>query len=371
MKIPMVDLRAQYATIREEVDEAVSRVMEESAFILGAHVRDFEEEFAAWCGVRHAVGVNSGTAALHLALLAAGIGAGDEVITVPNTFVATVEAIAYTGARVVLVDVDPETLNMDVERLRHAVTAKTRAILPVHLYGNPADMEGILEVARSAGAVMLEDAAQAHGALHGDRRAGSMGRAGCFSFYPGKNLGAYGDGGAVVTDDREIADAVRMYANHGRSEKHAHHVVGWNERLDAIQAAVLRVKLRHIDAWNESRREMARLYDTLLEGVHGIVPVAPMKGTTPVYHLYVVRVERGSRDGLRRRLDEAGIASGIHYPVAIHRTPAFEHLGYREGDFPVAESASSKIVSLPIYPEIGEERVRAVVSEVRAWMESI
>jgi dTDP-4-amino-4,6-dideoxygalactose transaminase len=371
MKIPMVDLKAQYRTIREEVDAAIAQVMEETAFVLGRHVADFEERFAAWCDVRHAVGVNSGTAALHLALLAAGIGPGDEVITVPNTFIATAEAIAHTGARVVLVDVDPETLGMDVEKLRRAVTGKTRAIVPVHLYGSPADMEGICEVARSAGAVVVEDAAQAHGALYGDRKAGSIGEVGCFSFYPGKNLGAYGDGGAIVTDDEEIAERVRMYADHGRSKKHAHHVIGWNERLDAIQAAVLRVKLRYIDEWNAARRMMAGLYTALLEDVHGIVPVRPLKGTTPVYHLYVVRVETGSRDALREHLGRAGIASGIHYPVPVHRTPAFEHLGCPEGAFPVAESAMSKILSLPIYPEIGEEQVRSVVAAIREYMASL
>jgi dTDP-4-amino-4,6-dideoxygalactose transaminase len=371
MKIPMVDLKAQYRAIRADVDEAVRKTLEESAFILGKTVSEFEAAFAEYCHTLHAVGVNSGTAALHLALTAAGVGEGDEVITVPNTFIATAEAIAHTGARVVLVDVDPETLNMDVERLHKALTSRTRAIIPVHLYGNPADMEGICEVARSVGALVIEDAAQAHGALYGGRKVGSIGDIGCFSFYPGKNLGAYGDAGAVVTDDDGIARAVRMFSDHGRSEKHQHLVIGWNERLDAIQAAILGVKLRYIENWNASRRMMAELYTALLEDIPGIVPVRPLKETTPVYHLYVVRVEIGSREELRENLAEIGIATGIHYPVPLHRTPAFRFLGYREGEFPIAEAAMKKILSLPLYPEIGREEIQTVAGAIRAYVHSL
>ncbi len=371
MKIPMVDLRAQYQNIQEEINEAIMGVVEGAEFILGQRVADFEDAFAAYCDVGHAVGVNSGTAALHLALLSAGIGEGDEVITVPNTFVATAEAIASAGARVVLVDVDPGTLNMDVERLRESVTERTRAVIPVHLYGNMADMEGICEVARSSGLIVVEDAAQAHGALYGDRKAGSIGDIGCFSFYPGKNLGAYGDAGAIVTDSEEVAERARMFANHGRTKNDGHLVVGWNERLDGIQAAVLGVKLRYIDDWNASRRMMAGLYTTLLRDVHGIVPVSPLKGTVPVYHLYVVRVEIGSRDNLRSHLASRGIATGIHYPVPIHLTRAFQHLGYREGEFPVSEGVMKKIISLPLYPEISESQVRYIVGAVREYMASV
>jgi dTDP-4-amino-4,6-dideoxygalactose transaminase len=367
----MVDLKAQYGTIRKEIVSAVDKVMEDTAFILGDNVKKFEEAFADFCGSAYAVGMNSGTSALHLGLLSSGIGEGDEVITVPNTFIATAEAIAYTGAKVVFVDVDPGTMNMDVEKLRRAATEKTKAIIPVHLYGNPADMDGILQIAEEKGAVVIEDAAQAHGALYHDRKAGSIGEIGCFSFYPGKNLGACGDAGALVTDNEAVAARARMYSNHGRSEKFDHQVIGYTERLDGIQAVILSVKLKNIEMWNASRRMNAILYSLLLEDVPEIIPVEPLKGTTPVYHQYVIRVETGSRDDLRAFLSAKEIATGIHYPTPIHMTPAFRYLGYKQGDFPVSEDAASKILSLPIYPELKEDQVRFVIEAVKEYLVSL
>jgi dTDP-4-amino-4,6-dideoxygalactose transaminase len=367
MRIPLVDLKRQYETIRVDVLAALEEVMDAAAFVMGDPVAGFEKAFAGYCGTRHAVGVNSGTAALHLALLACGIGEGDEVITVPNTFIATASAIAYTDAKVVFVDVEPGTMNIDVDKLRRAVTGRTKAIVPVHLFGNPADMDGVMEVASREGVPVVEDAAQAHGALYRGRKVGSIGRAGCFSFYPGKNLGAYGDAGAIVTGDEKIASTVGMLRNHGRSEKFDHQVIGYNERLDAMQAAVLKVKLKHIDDWNESRRAVAGRYLSLLEDVHGIVPVEPLKETRPVYHLFAVRVEVGSRDELKSYLHARGVSAGIHYPMPLHLTPAFRHLGYARGDFPVSETATEKILSLPIFPEMTEEEIRYVADAVRMY----
>jgi dTDP-4-amino-4,6-dideoxygalactose transaminase len=355
--IPFLDLKAQYQSIRGDLDAAVLGVLESSQFILGDEVAAFEREFAAYCGVRHAVGLNSGTSALHLALLATGIGQGDEVITTPMTFVATVAAIVYAGATPVFVDIDPLTGNIDPDQIDRAVTARTKAILPVHLHGLMADMDPIVSLADAHGLVMIEDAAQAHGAEYKGRRAGSIGDLGCFSFYPGKNLGACGEGGAVVTNNARFAEAVRMLRDWGQASKYDHVMKGYNYRMEGIQGAVLGVKLRHIEAWTEARRRHADHYDALLSGP-GIGTPASMAGSRHVYHVYAVRLR--NRDAMQQRLARAGIATGIHYPVPVHLQPAYADLGHRPGDFPDAERFASETLSLPMFPELADEQIERV-----------
>jgi dTDP-4-amino-4,6-dideoxygalactose transaminase len=361
--IPLVDLKAQYRAIQAEIDAAVLGVLRSGQFVLGEGVAAFEAEFAAYCGAGHAVGVNSGTSALHLALLAAGIGPGDEVITVPFTFVATVGAIMYAGARPVLVDVDPVSFTIDVSRIEDAISRRTRAILPVHLYGQPADMDPILDIARRRGLVVIEDAAQAHGAAYKGRPVGGMGDLGCFSFYPGKNLGAYGEGGAVTTNSGAYARGVRLLRDFGAERKYYHLLRGYNYRLEALQAAILRVKLRHLEAWTEARREHAAGYDRLLRRA-GVPTPAAMPYARHVYHVYAIRTAR--RETLQPALADAGIQTGIHYPVPVHLQPAYADLGYRLGDFPHSERAAGEVLSLPMYPELESgaiERISAAVLE--------
>jgi dTDP-4-amino-4,6-dideoxygalactose transaminase len=359
--IPLVDLNAQYRSIKAEIDAAVGAVLENGRFILGPEVEAFEREFSAYCGSAHAVGVNSGTSALHLALLAAGVGEGDEVITAAFTFVATVAAIEYTGARAVLVDVDPSTLTIDPRRIESAITDKTKAIIPVHLYGHPADMDPIMDIARAHSLLVVEDAAQAHGAEYKHRRVGSIGDLGCFSFYPGKNLGAAGDGGAVTTDNDGYAQRLRMLHDWGAEEKYVHVVKGFNFRLDEIQAAILRVKLRRLEAWTELRRRHAHAYSSLFSG-SAVDPVGEAGDVRHVYHLYVVRTRE--RDRVRSELYAAGIQAGIHYPIPAHLQPAYENLGYRRGDFPVSERAADEVLSLPLYPELTSGAVERIARAV-------
>jgi dTDP-4-amino-4,6-dideoxygalactose transaminase len=347
--------------IKDEVAAAIARVLESSHFVLGDEVAAFEEEFAAYCEARHAVALNSGTSALHLALLAAGVRAGHEVITAPNTFIATCEAISYTGARPVFVDVDPATHLLDVMGLETAITPRTRAIIPVHLYGQPADLDPMLEVARRHGLAVVEDACQAHGARYKGRRVGALGLAGCFSFYPAKNLGAYGDGGALVTNDATVAETVRRLRDHGQSRRYYHDTIGYNYRLDALQAAILRVKLRYLDAWTAARRRHAARYTALLADTR-VVTLAEASYAQAVYHLYVVQVP--DRDALREELARAGIDTGIHYPVPCHLQRAYADLGHKPGDFPNAERAAASILSLPMYPELTEAQMSRVVSLV-------
>ncbi len=363
--LPFVDLAAQYAAIAPEVDEAISRVVRQTDFILGRDVEIFEEEFASFCGVRYAVGVDSGTSALELALRAYQIGPGHEVITVANTFIATALAISYTGATPVLVDADPQSYNLDVSLLERAITDRTRAIVPVHLYGQPADMEPILEIARRHGLVVIEDACQAHGARYRGRRVGSLGHAAAFSFYPGKNLGAYGDGGMVVANDERVADTLRMLRNYGQREKYHHLMQGFNRRLDTLQAAVLRVKLRYLDGWNESRRRHAARYGELLAGTEAVLPWAAPYGES-VYHLYVIRAR--NRDGLAAHLRRKGIATGIHYPVPIHRQPAYQGLGCGQGSFPVAEEHAGQVLSLPMYAELAPADLEWVAESAKEFI---
>jgi dTDP-4-amino-4,6-dideoxygalactose transaminase len=347
--IPFLDLKSQYASIKSEVDAAIQGVLDSCEFTLGTEVTAFEREFAAYCGSTHGVGVNSGTSALHLALLAAGVGPGDEVITVPFTFVASVAAIYYTGAKSVFVDIDPLTYTMDSNAVEAAITPRTKAIIPVHLYGQPAEMDPILRVAKKHGLVVVEDAAQAHGAEYNGRRVGSFGDVGCFSFYPGKNLGAYGEGGMVVTANPELARTVRMLRDWGGEKKYQHLLKGYNMRLEGMQGAVLRVKLRHLEAWTEGRRAAAARYATLLAGSSVRTPfVRP--NVRHVYHIYAVRAP--NRETLQTRLQARGIQTGIHYPTPVHLLPAYKDLGYSAGAFPHSEKAANEVLSLPMFPEL-------------------
>lgn len=361
--VPLVDLQAQYRSIKAEVDAAVGAVLKGGRFILGPQVEEFEREFATHCHSRFAVGVNSGTSALHLALLAAGVGPGDEVIAPAFTFVATAAAIEYTGARAVLVDVDPTTLTLDPTRIEAAITRYTRALLPVHLYGRPAEMDPILAVARAHSLAVVEDAAQAHGAEYRGRRVGSIGDLGCFSFYPGKNLGGAGDGGAVTTSNEVYAATLRKLRDWGAVDKYRHVMKGFNSRLDEIQAAILRVKLARLEDWTELRRRHACTYSALLADTPLRTPEeAP--DLRHVYHLYVVRTPE--RDRLRSDLQAAGVHTGIHYPIPVHLQPAYANLGYAAGDFPVAERAAAEVLSLPLYPELSAAAVQRVAGAAAA-----
>ena len=354
--IPFVDLKAQYASIRDEVNSAIQGVLDSCQFTLGPEVAKFEEEFAAYCQVPIGIGVNTGTSALHLALLAADVGPGDEVITVPFTFVATVSAICYAGARPVFVDIDPRAFTMDPTAIEAAITPRTKAIIPVHLYGQTADMDPILAVARKHGLVVIEDACQAHGAEYRGRRAGSMGHMGCFSFYPGKNLGAYGEGGLVVTANPKFARTIRMLRDWGAEKKYEHVLKGYNFRLEGIQGAVLRVKLRHLEAWTEARRAAARRFD---EALRGVVPTPEaLSHNRHVYHIYAIRTQ--DRTAWQRILTAEGIETGIHYPTPIHLLPAHADLGYREGQFPHSERAAREVLSLPLFPELTAEQGETV-----------
>ena len=366
MNIPFVDLRSQYENIKEEIEEAIRQVISKTAFIGGTFVQEFEEAFAAFCGVKHCVGVGNGTDALFIALKTLGIGDGDEVITAANSFIATSEAITMTGARVVFVDIDPRTYNIDINKIEKKITLKTRAIIPVHLYGQPADMDPILDIARRHDLKVIEDAAQAHGAMYRGRKVGSLGDMACFSFYPGKNLGAYGDGGAIVTDDEELAVKARMFANHGRVEKYDHEIEGVNSRLDGLQAAILSVKLRHLPEWSEKRRRNAYLYNEYLEGSGLIIPFE-LEGVEAVYHLYVVRLRNGARQALQERLKSERIASGLHYPIALPNLKAYEYLNHDGDDFPEATRASKEILSLPMFPELRVDQIEFIVEKIRSF----
>ncbi len=374
MKVPFVDLGLQYQSLKSELLPTIEDVCAGSRFILSRDVAEFEKEFAAYLGANHAVGVASGTDALHLALRAAGVGPGDEVITVANTFIATVLAIWQAGARPVLVDCHPDSYNMDPGKLKRAITSRTRAIIPVHLFGQAADMDAILQAAKAKGIKVVEDACQAHGAWHNGKRAGTIGDIGCFSFYPGKNLGAYGDGGAVVTNDAGIADKIRLLRDYGQREKYRHLFKGFNSRLDGVQAAVLRVKLRRLDSWNRARIEHAEAYTKQLGRVSRVqTPVLSVSSRcgsekpSHVFHLYVIRVP--GRDEVIRKLASDGIQTGIHYPVPVHLQPAFEDLGYTRGSFPVTEEYAGQILSLPMYAELTEEQIRHVCDCVARALE--
>ena len=364
-QVPFVDLGAQYRTIEGEIGEATSRVIQQSDFILGREVSLFEEEFAAFCEVKYAIGVDSGTSALELALRAYDIGPGDEVITAANSFIASALAISHAGARPILVDVDPSTYTVDVSAIEKAITPRTKAVIPVHLYGHPAHMNPIRELADKHGLVIIEDACQAHGTRYKGRRAGSLGHAAAFSFYPGKNLGAYGDGGIVVTNDRGIARRLEMLRNYGQKEKYQHLFRGYNRRLDTLQAAVLRVKLRYLEKWNAARRWNAVLYHKFLDGCGLLLP-GEAPGAESVWHLYVIRAEQ--RDALKEHLISRGISASIHYPIPIHVQPAYLDLGYKKGDFPVTESCAHQVLSLPMYAEISQDQIEYVAKTIRNFL---
>jgi dTDP-4-amino-4,6-dideoxygalactose transaminase len=364
LHVPFVDLAAQYSSIQAEVDAAMAKVLQKTDFILGADVKAFEEEFAAYSGAKYCVSVDSGTSALEMALRAYNIGAGDEVITVANTFIATALAISYTGARVVLVDINPHTYTIDVDRIEAAITPRTKAIIPVHLYGQPADMDPIMEIARRHNLVVIEDACQAHGASYKGRQAGSIGHAAAFSFYPGKNLGAYGDGGGVTTNDENVNKTLLSLRNYGQSKKYHHEIQGFNRRLDTLQAAVLRVKLKYLDQWNNARREHAKLYNELLADAPVSRPHEPSYAKS-IYHLFVIRAQ--DREGLRSALAEQDITAIMHYPLPIHLQPAYKELGYERGNFPITEKFADQILSLPMYAELTDEAIERVVHYVKEF----
>ncbi len=359
MKVPLVDLRAQYQPIKGEVLARISEVLDGMNLALGANVQSFEREFASATGVEQAIAVSDGTTALQLALMACGIGHGDEVITVSHTFIATAEAIALVGARPVFVDIDPLTYTIDVGQIESRITPRTRAILPVHLYGQPADMDPILETARRKGLWVIEDACQAHGARYKGRPVGSLGHLAAYSFYCSKNLGAYGECGMVTTNEAELAHRVRLFRDHGSPSRYHHDLVGLNGRPDEIQAAVLRVKLPHLEGWNARRRALAERYTALLQGVPAVAPPHVAGYAEPVFHLYVVRVPQ--RDALVAHLHEHGIGAGVHYPIPCHLQPALRTLGYRPGDLPATEQAAQEVLSLPMYPELAAEQQDCVV----------
>jgi dTDP-4-amino-4,6-dideoxygalactose transaminase len=369
LTIPLVDLKAQYDSIKGEIDSAIQRVLQNGQFILGPEVKAFEEEMAAFCGTKHAVGVASGTDALHLALLTLGIKDADEVITTPFTFIATAEAIAKCGARPVFADIDPKTYNIDPTQIKAKITPRTKAILPVHLYGQPAAMDDILTIARKHNLKVVEDAAQSLGAEYKDKKAGSLSDAGCLSFFPSKNLGAYGDGGMVVTNDPKIAETVRILRVHGSKTTYQHFTHGFNSRLDALQAAVLRVKLKHLEKWNELRRSKALLYNRLLSQLDGIETPFIEKNAKSSCNYYTIRVKhsRLKRDELREHLESKGIQTMVYYPVSLHLQEVYKYLGHKLGDFPESEQAQEQVLSLPMYPELSDKQIEEVVSVIGDW----
>ncbi len=366
--IPFVDLKAQYDSIKDGIDEAIQNVLNNTSFIMGEELKKFEEEFARFCNVKYAIGVANGSDALILALRACEIGKGNEVITVPHTFISTTEAISNVGGKVVLVDIDPKTYTIDVTKIEEKITEETKAIIPVHLYGQPVDMGPIMELAKKYNIKIIEDAAQAHGAEYKGEKVGSIGDVGCFSFYPGKNLGAYGDAGIVVTNSKEIAEKIKLLRNHGRiTKKYEHKIEGYSSRLDNLQAAILRVKLKYLNKWNDKRRNNAKKYNELLSNINGIITPYEADYAKHVYHLYVVRTE--NRDKLREKLKSESIATGIHYPLPLHLQPAYSYLGYKNGDFPITEKASQEILSLPMFAELTDKQIEEIGKLIKNYSE--
>ena len=363
--IPLVDLAAQYRLLKSDIDATIEAVLRDGKYVLGPPVESFERDFAEYCGTSHAVGTNSGTSALHVALLAAGVRPGDEVITVPFTFIATVAAIEYASARPVLVDIEPDYYTMDPSALERAITPRTRAIVPVHLFGQPAAMADIVAIARRHRLVVIEDACQAHGAEHDGRRVGSLGDIGCFSFYPTKNLGAFGEGGAAVTNNSAYADSMRLLRSWGERRRYEHSMKGFNYRMDGIQGAILGVKLKHLDRWIDARRSHAAVYGRLLADTAISTP-RERAGVRHVYQQYSVRVSQ--RDTWRTHLGEIGIQTAIHYPIPVHLQPAYHDLGYGAGDFPISEAVAQEILSIPIFPEMTPTQIETVAGALRAGL---
>ena len=372
MRIPIIDLKAQYETIKEEIDAAIQGVINQGKFILGPEVEAFEREIAAYCGTEYAVGVASGTDALRLALLACNIQPGDEVITTPFTFVSTVEVIVQCGAVPVFVDIDPQTLNIDPGKVEEKITPRTRVILPVHLYGQSADMEPLINLAGKHNLKVIEDCAQSLGAQYKGKKTGSLGDAGCLSFFPSKSLGAYGDGGMVVTSNADIAEAVKSLRKHGARSRYYYDLIGFNSRLDSLQAAILRAKLKHLDTWNEARLQKAALYNGLLSEIDGIQPAMIREYGIPSFNYYTVRLNGVglSRDALREHLSSTGVQTIVYYPLSLHLQRAYKHLGYGEGDFPESEQAQREVITLPMYPELGEEQIYEIVAGIRGFIET-
>lgn len=367
MKVPFLDLKAQYASIRQEIANALQQVLDNTAFASGPFVEKFEKDFASFCQCKFAIGVGSGTDALWMALLNLEIGPGDEVITTPNTFIATTEAISFCGAKPVFVDVDEKTYNMNPGFLEDAITPKTKAIIPVHLFGQMADMDRIMEIARAHGLFVVEDACQAHGAEYKGRSAGSVGDVGCFSFYPGKNLGAYGEAGAIVTNNAELAEKMRMFRDHGQKKKYKHCIIGWNARMDGFQGAILSVKLKYLNKWNEARRKHAHLYNSLLSDIDDIMVPMEADYGRHVYHVYAIRTK--NRDALISSLAEEDIFCGIHYPVPIHLQEAYKSLGNNKGSFPITEKCAEEFVSLPMFAELSQEQIQKVCRKIKCFIE--
>ncbi len=367
-KIPLVNLKLQYKSIKKDIDETINGVIKNTNFIMGEEVKIFEEAFSRFIGAKYTIGVASGTDALFLSLLALGVNSGDEVVTTPHSFVATASAISMCGATPVFVDIDPKTYNIDPEKIENKITKKTKGIIPVHIYGQPADMDPIIEIAKKHKLFILEDAAQAHGALYKGRCVGTIGDAAVFSFYPGKNLGAYGDAGAVITNNESITQTLRLLRNHGRKEKYTHDILGYSSRMDTLQAAVLLVKLKYLKKWNERRREVAQLYNNLLKDLPVVTPFEP-EGVKSVYHLYAIQVE--DRDSVYDEMRKKGIEVGIHYPIPLHLQPVFKSLGHKEGDFPHAEELARHTLSLPIFPEITNSDIQEVASSLKKNLKKV
>lgn len=369
MKIPLADLKAQYSSIKGEIDEAIQKVIEEGQFILGPEVKAFEQEIAPYCGAKFAIGVASGTDALQLALLACGISPGDEVITTPFTFIATAEAITQCGAIPVFIDIDPKTYNIDPTKIESRITQRTKAILSVHLYGQPADMDPVLDLGKKYSLEVIEDCAQALGAKYKGKKVGSLGDAGCLSFFPSKVLGAYGDGGMVVTDNPEIAEKVKMLRNHGCKEKYYHLIPGFNSRLDGLQAAILRVKLRHLDDWIELRRQKASVYSQLFDQIDGIQPPYVAPDSYHIFNYYTIRLENGKikRGKLQEHLNAQGIATAIYYPLSLHLQEVYKSLAHKIGDFPESERAQEQVLSLPMYPELTSGQIEEIAASIKSY----
>ncbi len=386
MKVPYLDLKRQYVTIKDEINNAIQSTIDSCAFVAGDKVKKFEENFAAYCGTKYAIGVSCGTSALYVALRTLAIGKGDIVVTVPYTFIATVEAITMTGARPVFIDIEKDSYNISIAKLIQYIEKsctrnasdntlvdkqtglRVRAIIPVHLYGQMSDMDEIMAIAQEYNLLVLEDAAQAHGAVYKNQKAGTIGKIGIFSFYPSKNLGAFGQGGAVLTSDERIAERTRQFINHGQTGKYAHAFEGWNFKMDGFQAAILDTKLKHLDAWNQARQKNAEQYRGLLSGLDGIVLPANMPDRDHVYHLFVIRVE--DRPSLQGYLEQQGIGFTIAYPVPLHMQGAYKHLGYAQGDFPNAEKCAEGVIALPIFPELTEKEITQVGATIKAWVQS-
>lgn len=363
MKVPFLDLKAQHEALKDEISSAIQPVFENTAFAGGPFVAEFEKDFAGFCGTEFCAGVGSGTDALWAALIALGVGPGDEVITVPNTFIATAEAISFCGARPVFIDIDETTYNMNPDLIEGAITDRTKAVIPVHLFGQMADMQPIMDIARKHGLFVVEDACQAHGAEYRGKRAGSIGDAGCFSFYPGKNLGACGEAGAVVTSNEDLDKKIKMFRDHGQSKKYHHGMVGWNGRMDGLQGAILSVKLKHLPQWTESRRNNAALYNQVLKDIDGIILPKEADDAKHVYHLYVVRTK--NRDAIIAKLAEQEIFCGIHYPVPLHKTEAYQNQDCSNGDLRIAEHCADEYISLPMFPELHEAQIEAVADALK------